>query len=108
MGILAAHSPPSQHGEVIEALDAIFLDGHSETDGYPARGGFGWDADGLIGIYAGELRHIGDVGIGVVLVRRRPTADDGADGVQSVLVIVSVGYYYEFLLVTYFLILFLS
>ena len=67
------------------------MDGHSDAKGYPAGRTFGWDADGFIRVDACEFRHVSDIGIGVVLVRWCPPADDGADGVQSVLVIVRAG-----------------
>ena len=89
--VLATHVPASKHGEVVETTGAIFLDGHRSTKGYPPRRLFGGDAERLVGQDAGQLRDVLNVRLSIVLGCWCPAADDGTDGVQSVLVIVRAG-----------------
>ena len=83
--------PSSQHGEVVKAICAVFLNRHCRTNHHPAGGLFRWDADGFIWIDAGEARDVGDICRRIVLTRWCPPRDDASDGVEAVLVIVRAG-----------------
>ena len=89
MHVLATHLPASEHGEVVQTTGAIFLDGHRRAESHPPRRLFRGDAERLVWENAGQLRDVVDVRLGVVLRLRRPATDDGADGVEAVLMIVS-------------------
>ena len=65
------------------------MDGHRGAEGNPACGLLGWDAERFVGEDAGQLRDVVDIRLGVVLRLRRPATDDGADGVEAVLMIIS-------------------
>ena len=88
---MAAQGPAAEHREVIEGGGAGFLDRHRRGYGHPAGGLIARDTDGVVGGDARQLRDIGDVGLGVVLVRWCPFLDDGADGEQAVRVVIGAG-----------------
>ena len=85
------HPPPSQHGEDVKAVSAVFLYRHRQAEHHPARGFFRWDSQRLVGVDAGQAGDVGDVGLRIVLARRCPARDDGSDGVEPVLVIIGTG-----------------
>ena len=89
MCVLAAEFPSSEHGEVVERRCAVLLDGHRSAEGYPPRWLFRGNAERLVWQDTGQLRDVVDVRLGVVLRLRRPATDDGTDGVEAVLMIVS-------------------
>ena len=86
---IAAEGPAAEHGEIVKVAGAVLLDGHRGGNHHPAGGTLHGDADGLIGRDARQSRHIHDVRLGVVLMRRRPFLDNHSDGVEAVLMIVS-------------------
>ena len=86
---IAAEGPAAEHGEIVKVAGAVLLDGHRGGNHHPAGRALHGDADGLIGLNARQSRHIQDVRLGIILMRRRPFLDDHPDGVEAVLMIVS-------------------
>ena len=84
----SSHLPASEHGEVIQRRSTVFLDGHRHAKHHPTSRLLRWDAERLVWQDAGELRHVGNIRLGVVLIRRRSATDDRADGVEAVLMII--------------------
>ena len=85
---IAAEGPAAEHGEVVDVTGAVFLDGHGSGYHHPAGGTLHRDADGLVGRNTRQPRHVRDIRLGVVLMRRRPFLDNHPDGVEAVLMIV--------------------
>ena len=65
------------------------MNGHRCAEGYPASGLLCGDAERFVGLDAGQLRDVVDVRLGVVFRLRRPAADDGTDGVEAMLMVIS-------------------
>ena len=86
--IAPTHSPPSQHGEVIEGLRPVFLYRHRHTNRHPALGLIRWDADRLVGRNPCQPTHVLDIRLSEILIRRSPLADNSPDGKEAVLVII--------------------
>ncbi len=86
---IAAQRPTTEHRKIVKIAGAVLLDGHCGSNHHPTGGTLHRDADGLIGRNARQSRHIQDIRLGVVLMRRRPFLDNHADGVEAVLMIVS-------------------
>ena len=89
--VVAAEGPASETGEVVDGLGSTFLYRHGEAEHDPAGGLIGRNADGFVGRDARQSAHVLDIRLGVVLAGRRPLADNLADGIQSVLVVVRAG-----------------
>ena len=88
-GAIAAEGPAAEHGEVVNVASAVLLDGHRGGNHHPAGGTLHGDADGLIGRNPRQSRHVADIRLSIILMRRRPFLDDHPDGVEAVLMIVS-------------------
>ena len=87
-GAIAAEGPATEHGEVVNVASAVLLDGHRGGNHHPTGGTLHRDADGLIGWNTRQSRHIRDVRLSIVLMRRCPFLDNHLDGVEAVLMIV--------------------
>ena len=82
------HCPSSQHGEPVEAFQTALLNAHSSAKRYPSAGLVTGYAQGLVGPYARESRHILYIRPRIVLIRRCPAIDYRPDGIESVIMIV--------------------
>ena len=88
---LSRHRPASEHGEVVYRLQTIFLYRHRDAEHHPSGRLVAGDADGLVGADAGETRHVGDIGPGVVFVGWCPARDNRPDGIEAIGVVVGMG-----------------
>ena len=87
-GAIAAEGPATEHSEIVNVASAVLLDGHRGGNHHPTGGTLHGDADGLIGRNPRQSRHVADIRLSIILMRRRPFLDDHPDGVEAVLMII--------------------
>ena len=86
--IAPTHSPPSQHGEIVEGVCSIFLNRHRHTNRHPALGLIRWDTDRFIGRNPCQPTHVLDIRLSEILIGRRPLTDNLPDRIEPILMII--------------------